>query len=218
MKTLNLTPELYSYVTSHGDCAHPALEALRIETAKHPRFFMQVSQDQGMFMHILTKAIGAKQLLEIGCFTGYSAICMATALPVGGKLVTLDVDPEATAIAKRYFKAADIEDRIDLRLQPACDELPKIAKQFGHGTFDMAFIDADKANLWNYFEHCLELVRTGGLILVDNVLWKARVIDHSDQTPDTLAVRAFNDRLRDDGRCRKVMLGISDGLTIAQKK
>ena len=216
MKTLNLTDDLYQYVLRHTPRPHPLLDELARETARLPRAQMQVAAEQGAFMHLLAKLLGAKNVLEVGCFTGYSALAVATALPKDGRLITLDVDPEATGIAKRYFAAAGLGDRINLRLAPALDTLPSLEREFGRGFFDMMFIDADKKNIQAYFDWGTKVVRSGGLILVDNTLWSGAVVDPADQSPDTVAIRTFNAGVIHDSRVESVLLNIADGLTLAR--
>jgi len=214
MKYLNLDDDLYGYVLRHTRPALALLERLADETRILPQAGMQISPDQGAFLHLLVKLIGATRCLEIGCFTGYSALCIASALPEGGTLVTLDVNHETTGMARRYFREAGLDGKIDLRLGPALDALPT----FEDGTFDLAFIDADKESIVAYYEHAVRLVRAGGLILVDNVLWDGRVADVSDQTPATVAIRAVNERIEDDDRVDHALLSLSDGLFVIRKR
>jgi len=179
---------------------------------------MQIAPEQGGFMHLLAKLVGARRILELGCFTGYSAISMASALPVGGKLITLDVNPETTAIAKRYFDKAGLADRIELRLGPGLESMAQLLEEFGPGSFDMMFIDADKGNMSNYYERGLQLLRTGGLVVADNVLWSGDVTDPAKTDADTVAIRAFNDKVAADERVDRVMLNVADGLFLARKR
>ncbi len=218
MKAIQMTEPLHAYVTSHAQTVNPALARLAQETRTLPSGGMQIAPDQGALMHLLAKTIGAKRIVEVGCFTGYSAICLAQALPPGGKLITLDVNPETTAVAKRYFAEAGLADRIELRLGPALETLPKLAKEFGEGAFDLMFIDADKANMPEYYEWGLKLLKQGGLILGDNVLWSGAVIDPAKKDADTEAIRRFNERIKNDERVDRVMLGIADGLYICRKR
>jgi predicted O-methyltransferase YrrM len=186
---------------------------LRAVTRKLPRGSMQIGPDQAAFMQVLVRAIGARRCLEVGTFTGYSALAVALALPPGGRMVCCDVSEEWTSIARRYWKQARIQNKITLHLAPALQTLKTLK-----GPFDFAFIDADKANLQAYFERCLRLVRRGGLVAIDNTLWHGRVLDRSDRTADTRAVRAFNRRLRDDRRVEIALVPIGDGLTLAWKR
>jgi predicted O-methyltransferase YrrM len=174
---------------------------------------MQVAPEQGQFLQLLVKLTGARRCLEIGTFTGYSALAMALALPRDGKIVCCDLSADWTAIARRYWKRARVEKKIDLRLGPALATLKGL-----RGRFDIAFIDADKANYQRYYERCLKLLRRGGLILIDNTLWYGRVIDRRDRSIDTRAIRAFNRRLHRDRRVELSLVPIGDGLTLALKR
>lgn len=218
MKTLALSESLYRYVLDNGPRPHPALTELIEETRQRPNAGMQISPDQGNFMHLLAKLIGAKRCLEVGTFTGYSAISVALALPEGGKLVSMDVNAETTAVAKRYAEATGVARKIDFRLGPALDTFASLRQEYGVGSFDLAFIDADKGNYDAYYEKSLEMLRPGGLILVDNVLWSGRVLDASDQTPDTEAIRALNRKIAKDERVDAVMLHVADGLYFVRKR
>jgi len=217
MKTTAMTPELYEYVQKRCDLPHPVLADVERETLKLPYAQMQISRDQGAFMHMITKLLGVQRALEIGCFTGYSAICVASALPANGKLVSLDYNDEYVTMAKRFFAKAGLEKRIDVIVGPAINTLHLMKKEFGAGGFDMAFIDADKESLADYFEHCLYLVRTNGLILVDNVIWNGQVLNPSDDSPATRSVKAFNEKILSDKRVERVMLHIADGIFLLRK-
>jgi len=186
---------------------------LRAVTRKLPRGSMQIGPDQAAFMQVLVRAIGARRCLEVGTFTGYSALAVALALPPGGRIVCCDVSEEWTSIARRYWTQAGVRKKITLHLAPALQTLKKLKRPF-----DFAFIDADKANLQAYFERCLGLVRRGGVVAIDNTLWHGRVLDRSDRTVDTRAVRAFNRRLRRDKRVEIALVPIGDGLTLAWKR
>lgn len=214
MKYLNLDDGLYGYVLRHTRPPLALLERLADETRNLPQAGMQISPDQGAFLHLLAKLVGATRCLEIGCFTGYSALCIASALPEAGTLVTLDVNHETASMARRYFREAGLEGKIDLRLGPALDALPA----FEDSTFDLAFIDADKESIVAYYEHAVRVVRAGGLILVDNVLWDGRVADASDQTSSTVAIREVNDRVNADVRVDAAMLSLADGLLVIRKR
>ena len=208
---------LYDYLVKHGHNADLILSELAAETAsKLGRVSrMQISPEQGTLMTILARAIDARSAIEVGTFTGYSAICVARALPPEGHLLCCDVSEEWTAIARRYWGRAGLAGRITLKLAPALDTLRALpAAQ----TIDFAFIDADKANYRNYYEEILKRVRPGGLILIDNVLWNGEVLNQRNQTADTRAIRELNDFLATDGRVDVVMLPVSDGLTICRKK
>ncbi|MGE0718967.1 MAG: class I SAM-dependent methyltransferase [Alphaproteobacteria bacterium] len=179
---------------------------------------MQISPEQGQLMALLVELTGARRAIEVGTFTGYSALCVALALPADGRMVCCDISKEWTSIGRRFWERAGVADRIDLRLGPAVHTLDDLlANGFG-GDFDLAFIDADKSNYDAYYERCLALVRPGGLILVDNVLWGGRVIDPTDASADTAAIRAFNAKLHDDPRVTLAMLPIGDGLTLARRR
>lgn len=218
MKTLTLTEPLYDYMLRHAPDVNPVLPRLREETRKLPGAMMQIAPEQGAFMHLLARLIGAKRILEVGCFTGYSAICMGQALPDKGRLITLDVNPDTGAIARRYFAEAGLADKVELRLGPAQEALGALRQEFGPESFDLMFIDADKGNMHNYYEQGLRLIRPGGLILADNVLWSGAVADPKDDRPDTVAIRQFNEKLRTDNRVDRVMLNVADGLYILRRK
>ena len=179
---------------------------------------MQIAPEQGQFMALLVELIGARRIIEIGTFTGYSALCMAEAMPVDGRLICCDLSEEWTGIARGFWREAGVAERIDLRLAPALETLDALLAQGGEGQFDMAFIDADKGNYTRYFDRCLTLVRPGGLILFDNTLWDGRVADPDDQDEDTRAIRALNDRLLGDQRVTLSLVPIGDGLTLARKR
>jgi caffeoyl-CoA O-methyltransferase len=178
---------------------------------------MQITPEQGQFMGLLSRMLNARKALEIGVFTGYSSIAVALALPDDGKLIACDVSETYTAVARRYWREAGVEHKIDLRLAPALDTLDRLIAKGESGTFDFAFIDADKKNYENYYERCLTLLRKGGVIAVDNVLWDGKVADFAVQDTDTKAIRAFNQKLHGDSRIALSMLPIGDGLTLACK-
>ena len=194
------------------------LRRLRDETSSHPYASMQISAEQGQFMALLIHLLSARRTLEIGVFTGYSSLAVALALPDDGRIIVCDISEEWTSIARRYWREAGVERKIDLRLGPALKTLDDLIAQGQGGRFDFAFIDADKGNYSNYYERALVLVRPGGLIAVDNVLWDGKVIDPSVNDADTRAIRAFNESLHDDERVWLSMLPIRDGLTLACKK
>ena len=217
-KTLGLDDQLYDYLLSTSLREPEILRQLRHETAHHPRAGMQIAPEQGQFMALLIQLIGARKTLEVGVFTGYSSLCVALALPPDGKIVACDVSEEYTAIARRYWQKAGVADKIDLRLAPAIETLDQLLATGQAGTFDFAFIDADKENYYDYYERSLQLVRSGGLIAIDNVLWSGRVADHRDREESTLAIRAFNEKLHHDERVTLSLVSISDGLTLALKR
>ncbi|HWY47677.1 MAG TPA: class I SAM-dependent methyltransferase [Bryobacteraceae bacterium] len=194
------------------------LRRLRDEISIHPYASMQISAEQGQFMALLVHLLSARKTLEIGVFTGYSSLAVALALPDDGRIIACDISEEWTSIARRYWREAGVERKIDLRLGPALKTLDDLIAQGQGGRFDFAFIDADKGNYINYYERALVLVRPGGLIAVDNVLWDGKVIDPSVNDADTRAIRAFNESLHNDERIWLSMVPIRDGLTLACKK
>lgn len=191
---------------------------LREETARLPRASMQIGQDQAAFMSLLVRVHGVRRALEIGTFTGYSAMAVASALPAGGELICCDVSEEWTSIARRYWQEAGLDGKIHLQLGPATVTLDHLLTDGAGESFDWAFIDADKLNYENYYERCLRLVRPGGLILLDNMLWDGKVADPSVQDPETAAIRALNQKIRGDGRVIACLLTIGDGVMLARKK
>ena len=196
----------------------PLQQRLRAETSRLPMGGMQIGADQGVLLAFLVRLIGAKNAIEVGTFTGYSALAVASALPAGGRLVCCDVSDEWTAIARRYWAEAGVADRIELHLRPAQETLAELLQRNGAGTFDFAFIDADKTGYDGYYEACLALLRPGGLIAIDNVLWSGTVADPADQRPDTVALRAITAKVRDDARVDACLLSIGDGVLIARKQ
>ena len=217
-RNLSLTDTLYRYVLDQSLRDQPILAELREETAKLPQAGMQIGPEQGQFMGLLAKLVGARRCLEVGVFTGYSSLAVALALPADGEIIALDVSEEWTAIARRYWKKAGVEKKIDLRLGPALGTLDTLISLRQSGRFDMAFIDADKTNYLGYYERCLELLRPGGLIIVDNTLWSGDVANPDNQKPDTVALRAFNEALHRDERIDLALLPIGDGVTLARKR
>jgi caffeoyl-CoA O-methyltransferase len=212
-KTLQLSDALHAYLLANSLRETPVQRALRAATSRMPRSTMQIAPEQGQFLQLLLKLTGALRCVEIGTFTGYSALAMALALPPRGRIVCCDLSEEWTSVARKYWARASVSQKIQLRLGPALETLKKLK-----GPFDFAFIDADKANYQNYYERCLTLVRRGGLIAIDNTLWYGRVIDRRDQSSDTRAIRAFNRRLRRDRRVDIALVPIGDGLTLALKR
>lgn len=217
-KSLNLSDRLYDYLLSVSLREPEVLAELRQETAGHPRNAMQIAPDQGQFMAFLIRLIGAKKALEVGVFTGYSSLCVALALPPEGKLIACDISEEYTAIARRYWQKAGVTDKIDLRIAPALETLDQLVTAGQTNRFDFAFIDADKENYLNYYERALQLVRPGGLIAVDNVLWGGAVANPAVQDESTQAIRAFNQTLHRDERVDLSLVAIADGLTLAMKR
>ena len=216
-KTFTLSDELYRYLLSVSLRDDPLLQRLREETARDDMARMQTAPEQGQLMALLVKLIGARKALEVGVYTGYSALCVAGALPEDGRLVACDIDATWTAVAQRYWQEAGLADRIELRLAPALDTLDELIANGAAGSFDFAFIDADKENYAGYFERVLTLIRRGGLIAIDNTLWSGQVADPACQDADTLAIRAFNEALYRDSRVDISLIPIADGLTLAMK-
>lgn len=215
-KFVTLNPKLYDYLVAHGHNADPLRAELVAETAKLGMISgMQIATEQGTFMGLLAAAIGARSAVEVGTFTGYSALCVARALPADGKLLCCDVNEQWTSVARRYWDRAGVADKITLKLGPAADTLKALPASH---TFDFAFIDADKTNYGTYYEEILKRMRPNGLILFDNVLWGGSVVDDSKQDADTQALRKLNDAVAHDTRVEAAMLGIADGLTIVRKK
>lgn len=215
-KFVTLNPKLYDYLVAHGHNADPLRAELVAETAKLGMISgMQIATEQGTFMGLLAAAIGARSAIEVGTFTGYSALCVARALPADGKLLCCDVNEQWTSVARRYWERAGVADKITLKLGPAADTLKALPASH---TFDFAFIDADKTNYGTYYEEILKRMRPNGLILFDNVLWGGSIVDDSRQDADTQALRKLNDAVAHDTRVEAAMLGIADGLTIVRKK
>jgi len=214
-----LLPEhIQQYLLASSLREPPILKKLREETASHPRASMQINPEQGQFMALIIQLMGARRTLEIGVFTGYSALAVALALPPDGRVIACDISEEYTAVARRFWKEAGVEGKIDLRIAPALETLRGLIKEGQQGRLDFAFIDADKTSYDHYYECVLELLRPGGLIMVDNVLWSGRVADNAEQEPDTVALRAFNRKLHADSRIGLSMLPLGDGVTLALKR
>jgi predicted O-methyltransferase YrrM len=219
MKTWpNIGGPLADYVDSNWLRESPLKRRLRDETAKLPQAMMQISAHQGQQIGLLARAIGARRAVEVGTFTGYSALNIAEALPADGKLWCCDVSEEWTRIAKRYWKEAGLDNRIELTIGPAIKTLDWLLAQGLTGQLDLAFIDANKSDYDSYYERCLKLVRRGGLILVDNVLWGGSVVDAADNDADTLAIRALNAKLKTDERVELTLFAVGDGMTCALKR
>ena len=215
---LIIRDELLDYIQRVSLREPAILRRLRRETAALPCAAMQISPEQGQFMALLVQLLSARRTLEIGVFTGYSSLAVALALPDHGRIIACDVSEEWTSIARRYWREAGVESKIDLRLGPALKTLDDLIAKGQGGRFDFAFIDADKENYANYYERALVLVRPGGLIAIDNVLWDGKVIHPARNDADTRAIRAFNEKLHHDERIWLSMLPIRDGLTLACKK
>jgi predicted O-methyltransferase YrrM len=191
---------------------------LREETQKLANAQMQIGPDQGQFMQLLVQLIRAKKTIEVGVFTGYSSLWVAMGLPSDGRVIACDVSEEYTAVARRYWKEAGVDQKIDLRLGPAVDTLDRLVKAGETGTFDFAFIDADKTNYDNYYERALTLLRAGGLIAIDNTIWSGKVADPDARDDNTVAIRRLNKKLKSDERISLSMLTVGDGLTLAMKR
>ena len=212
---LNLTNDLRDYLWEKGMKEHPALEELREETAQLPEAVMQICPEQGALMANLVRLMSAKRTIEIGTFTGYSALAVALALPEDGKIVACDISEEWTSIGRKKWEQAGVTDKIDLRIGPALETLEELLKDGQEGSFDFAFIDADKANYLDYYKICLKLVRKGGVIAIDNVLWSGAVINPEINDVDTVAIRELNEFLAQDERVSLSMVPTGDGLTLA---
>lgn len=218
-RTLPVTAAVHDYLLSVSLREPALLTKLREETAQLEVADLQISPEQGQFMRLLVKMLGAKRALEIGVFTGYSALSVALVLPDDGQIVACDVSDEWTSIARRYWHAAGVAHKIDLYLAPATETLAAlVSNEANHGTFDFAFIDADKTNYATYYEQAFKLVRRGGLIAIDNVLWGGSLMDESKQDDSTNAIRAFNQKIHKDDRVDVSLVPIGDGLTLARKR
>jgi len=216
LKFIALTPKLYDYLIAHGHNGDPLRAELAAETAKLGMISgMQIAAEQGTFMAILAAAIGTRSAVEVGTFTGYSALCVARALPADGNLLCCDINQEWTSVGRRYWERAGVANKITLKLAPAAETLKALPASH---TFDFGFIDADKSNYMTYYEEILKRMRPNGLIILDNVLWNGAIVDESVKDADTLALRAVNDFVAKDTRVEAVMLAVADGLTIVRKK
>jgi len=218
IRTTPIDDRLHEYLIAHSLRDDDVKRRLRETTAALEQRDMQIAPEQGQFMALLVELTGARRIIEIGTFTGYSALCMAEAMPRDGELICCDLSEEWTAIARRSWHEAGVDDRIALRLAPALETLDTLLAEGRAGQFDMAFIDADKGNQPTYVERCLELLRPGGLILIDNTLWGGAVADPEQEDADTQAIRALNDGLLEDQRVSLSLVPIGDGLTLARKR
>ncbi|HRW09591.1 MAG TPA: class I SAM-dependent methyltransferase [Caldilineaceae bacterium] len=217
--TIQVTEPLYDYLLAVSLREPELLTKLREETATMPGAGMQISPDQGQFLRLLIKMLGAKRTLEVGVFTGYSALSVALVLPDDGQIIACDVSEEYTSIARRYWHAAGIQHKIDLRLGPAVETLADLtADEANHGTFDFAFIDADKSNYATYYEEAFKLLRRGGMMAIDNVLWGGGVIDTERHDEDTKAIRELNRTVHKDDRVDISLVPIGDGIMLARKR
>ncbi len=215
--TIQIDDKVYNYLLSVSLNEHKALKKLREVTSSIPGSRMQIAPDQGQFMGMIVKMIGAKKLLEIGTYTGYSSMVCAMAMK-SGQIITLDNDPIATEVAKTFWKEGEVDHLIDLRLGEALDSLKQLIEEKHSSSFDFIFIDADKANYKNYYELCLELLNPNGIIIFDNVLWSGAVADMDDKSKNTIALRDLNEMLFNDQRIDLSMIPVGDGLTIVRKK
>jgi len=217
-RTWGIDEKVRKYLLDQSLREPPVAAELRAATAKLPYAGMQISPEQGQFMALLVQAIGGRRAIEIGTFTGYSALWVALSLPADGRLVCCDVSAEWTAVGRPYWEKAGIAGKIDLRIAPAMETLDRLLADGGAGAYDFAFIDADKTGYDGYYERCLRLLRRGGLIGIDNVLWGGDVADPKKRSADTLALRALNRKLHADERVALSMLPVGDGLTVALKR
>ena len=219
MKHVQITDELYEYLLGHSVKEHAVLQKIRNDNMNdHLTSIMQIAPEQGQYMAFMIKLSGAKQVLEIGTTTGYSSLAMALALPPEGRLVTCDINETAGNKAQQYWQEAGLEYKIQLKLAPALETLAELTNEGKANFFDLVFIDADKTNYDAYFEMSLTLVREGGLILIDNVLWGGAVVDKTDTSKDTAAIRSLNEKLYCDKRIDICMLPLADGLSLVRKK
>ena len=218
MKHLNLTPDLYQYMLDVSLHEHPVLEALRKKTESHPLAIMQVAPEQAQFMQLLIRLIGAERVLELGTFTGYSALAMSLALPDDGQLITCDINSEWTATAHPFWLDAQQHKKIELRLAPALDTLHQLINDGYSRQFDFIFIDADKTNYLNYYELALQLVSAKGLIAIDNIFWEGKVIDPIDIGAQVREIRKLNQLIKNDTRVFTSLLPIADGLFLVQPR
>ncbi len=216
-KSLGRPDEIHDYLLRWGFREPDVLARLRDETAAHPRSQMQIAPEQGAVLRLLVELLDARRCLEIGTFTGYSSLAVALAMPDDGRIVCCDVSDEYTSVARRYWTDAGVTHKVDLRLGPAATTLDALLADGAAGTFDLAFIDADKGGYLGYWERCLELVRPGGVIALDNVLRGGTVADESKQDPETANMRRVNETVANDARVTYVMLAIADGMTIARR-
>ena len=218
-KTLFLSDDLYTYMKAVSLRESDILSRLREETSKDPMHMMQISPEQGQFMSLLIKIMAAERTIEVGVYTGYSSLCVAMAMPKQGKMVACDVSEEWTSIARRYWKEAGVSSKIDLYLAPAIQTLDRLLNRRGEcGTYDFAFIDADKENYDGYYGRCLELLRPGGLMAIDNVFWGGSVANAEISDRETNAIRALNEKIRMDDRVDPCMMPIGDGLMLVRKR
>jgi len=217
-KSITLTDDLYDYLLAVSLRETDVMRRLREATASLPMARMQIAPEQGQFLQLLVHLLQARTIVEVGTFTGYSALWMASALPAGGRLIACDTNEEYTAMAERYWHEAGVDDRIELHIAPALETLDKLLVQGQAGRVDMAFVDADKVEYPDYYERLLRLLRPGGLVIIDNTLWDGLPIDPTAQDKDTRAIRAFNEALLEDERVELSLLPVADGITLAVKR
>lgn len=215
--TLDLS-SIYDYLIENSLRDDEILAELRDETAKDPMAIMQIAPEQGQFMALLVKLLGATRIIEVGTFTGYSALCMARALPEDGELICCDVSTTWTNMAQKYWQRAGVEKKITLHIAPAAKTLQNLLDEGRSEQFQLVFIDADKENYDQYYEQCLQLIQPNGLILLDNMLWSGKVADEQYQDKDTLALRALNSKIRDDQRVDASLIPLADGIMMARKR
>ena len=218
MKAIQMTPEIHEYLLGASLREPDVLRRLRDQTSSMTRSNMQIAPEQGQFMRLIVELMGATRIIEVGTFTGYSALSMALSLPEDGELIACDVSEEWTEVGQGYWEEAGVAERIDLRIAPALETLDDLIREGRTGQFDIVFIDADKTSYDSYYERALMLLRTGGLIILDNVLWGGDVARLSHQDEDTEALRRINDKIHADSRVMPSMLPISDGVTLAIKR
>jgi predicted O-methyltransferase YrrM len=217
-RRLQITDEIHRYLLAHSVREPEVLARLRAATESLPQAQMQIGPEQGQLMGLLARLVGAKRCIEIGVFTGYSSLAVALALPEDGRILACDVSEEWTAIARRFWREAGVEHKIELKLQPATRTLEQLLAAGETGRYDFAFIDADKPSYDTYYELLLKLLRPGGLIALDNTLWSGHVADPNNRDPNTVALRALNDKLHRDERVDLSLLPVGDGLTLARKR
>lgn len=215
-RTIRLDDRTYEYLLAHSLREDARLAALRAETASHPQVNMQIAPEQGQFMQMLVRLTGARRAIEVGVFTGYSSLAVALAMPPDGRLLALDVSEDFTSVARRHWRAAGVADRIELVIAPASATLAARLERGEAGSYDFAFIDADKTGYLGYYEQLVKLLRPGGLIVADNTLWSGEVANPENREADTVALRAFNDALHSDPRIDLALLPVGDGLTLAR--
>jgi caffeoyl-CoA O-methyltransferase len=217
-RTIRLDDRTFEYLLAHSLREPPALAQLRAETASHPKANMQIAPEQGQFMQMLVRLMGARRAIEVGVFTGYSSLAVMLAMPPDGRLLALDVSPAYTAVARRHWQAAGVADRVELVIGPAKETLDARIAAGESGQYDFAFVDADKTGYLDYYERLLVLLRPGGLIVVDNTLWSGEVANPGNREEDTVALREFNDWLHKDPRIDLTLLPVGDGLTLARRR